>query len=182
MVGRRGRTITTLIVGGLLLAVAPAGATPGAARRSAPEPLVQADDFRVAFSPNGDNRKDTGKFGFRLNRTATVTAKVRRNGNTVRGPVRLGRLAPGHHVWRWDGRNNRDRIVSDGSYRVLLSATRAAKKTSVRVDTDVATVFDRGTIRTTRRTVHPRATQVSDRVQLVLPTAGMGRRRRVRPG
>ncbi len=83
-------------------------------RAAAAQPLIEARPGVVDFSPNGDHRLDRGRIRFTLNRAARVKVTVRDDDGSVRGPVRLGRLSEGRHVWRWDGRDNDGAVVADG--------------------------------------------------------------------
>lgn len=134
------------------------------------EPLLQTVHWRVQFSPNGDGRKDAGRIRFLLSKSAWVKLVVRSQitGEVVRGPVRLGRLARGEHLWRWDGKRDGGGVVPDGTYPVMVTATRGERKQTVNVaNATVVTTMDRGSLVTTRLPVYPQANQVADRVLLV---------------
>lgn len=137
---------------------------------------AQADLFRhvdglVAFSPNGDGRRDVAQVHFRLTTSAQVTAQVRRRGVVLR-TVRLGALGSGDHVLRWDGRSSRGRRVPDGRYAVVLAGLSLAGARDVarsRVEVDTVNC---GRLSTTRPKVYPRATEVDDTVQLTFVECG----------
>ena len=142
----------------------PAGST---LRAAAAQPLIEADRDSVDFSPNGDHRLDRGRVRFTLNRAARVRIAVRNDDGRVRGPVRLGRLSAGRHVWTWDGRDDDRAVVADGSYRVKLKAVTVTRTQKVTAYADVDTVRPRGHLLTTRPTAYPKASVVDDHVQLV---------------
>jgi hypothetical protein len=118
------------------------------------------------FSPNGDRRRDRARIAFTLSKRAKVKAVVRADGVKIRGPVRLGELSKGRHVWKWDGRTNRGKAVPDGGYRVDLTATTGARRRTASsygvVDTDRPV----GRLVSTRPTVYPKARGVGDHVRL----------------
>lgn len=172
---RRLAVVVAAAIGLLVPLTAPTVAAPRATSASSPAaaalrspPLIEVLTQYAAFSPNDDGRQDTQRLRFSLRRAAAVRVTVRVRGEgVVRGPVRLGRLVRGDHSWRWDGRDDRGRVVADRFYVVRLTAVREARGESASSVVEVDTLLERGTVRTTRPIVFPRATTVSDLVQLV---------------
>jgi len=121
----------------------------------------------VTFSPNGDGRGDVARVPFRLTAAADVTAKVKVDGDVIVRTVVLGHLDKGDHVFRWDGRTGLGQLLPDGTYRVLLIAEAGSRRDSDWSEVGVDTV-NCARLKTTRRTVYPRATVVDDLVQIVL--------------
>lgn len=136
-------------------------------RAVAAQPLIEVGRYVVDFSPNGDHRLDRARMRFTLHRAARVKITVRNAEGVVRGPVRLGRLAEGRHVWKWDGRNDDGAVVADGSYRVKLKAVTATRTQKATVYAHADTVRPQGQLLTTRPTAYPQASVVDDHVQLV---------------
>ena len=65
-------------------------------------PTISSLSYAV-FSPNGDGVREHTAVTFVLDADAGVTMRVTdSNGATVRS-VSLGQLAPGSHVWNWNG-------------------------------------------------------------------------------
>jgi len=156
---RRGAVaaVASLVLLGSPVAASPAvAAAPGL--RIAPAP--------VFLSPDGDGRRDVAPVAFHLARAAAVTVVVRRGADVVRGPVRLGRLEVGRHAWTWDGTWADGRTVADGTYTVVVRATRDGRRERAAVAAYVDTVGDAGRLVTTRPTVYPMATAVSDSVHI----------------
>lgn len=170
--GRRATAALTTMTLGLALASVSADADAAVwaaprAQAAAVQPLIEASPGVVAFSPNGDHRRDRGRMTFTLSTAARVRVTVRDGDGRVRGPVRLGRLSEGRHVWTWDGRNGSATVTADGYYRVRLTAVTARRSQSVTAIARVDTVRPRGQLITTRPTTYPRASVVEDHVQLV---------------
>jgi hypothetical protein len=136
-------------------------------RAAAAQPLIEVDRYVVDFSPNGDHRLDRARIGFTLNRAARVSIAVRNDDGLVRGPVRLGRLPKGRHVWKWTGRTDDGTVAADGIYRVRLKATTSTRTEKAKVYAHVDTVRPQGRLLTTRPTAYPKASMVDDHVQLV---------------
>ncbi|MDX6301931.1 MAG: hypothetical protein QOF53_3145 [Nocardioidaceae bacterium] len=76
----------------------------------------------VIYSRVRDGYRDSTTTGYRLSRSASVTASVRRNGGSLVRRVRLGHVDAGSHAWSWRGRNDSNRAVPVGTYRVRLRA------------------------------------------------------------
>lgn len=146
-----------------------ASAGPGATRSPATAArvaLITVGTGQIHFSPNGDGRRDTARRTFTLTKPARVVVRVFRAGRLVRGPVRLGALNAGRHAWRWNGRRNDGRVVRDGIYRLVFTAHRGGRRSRDMASARVDTTLERGSLVSTRTTVHPMATQVSDRLRL----------------
>jgi hypothetical protein len=149
----------------LVALIATGTAAPGAAGgEQAPGPTVRVASPTTSFSPNGDGRRDRAHVRFSLDRTATVSVVVKRDGHVVLGPERLGELGAGRHSWTWDGTRTSGRPVSDGTFSVVLRASRGGQHDRAVVTTYVDRVADRGRLVTTRPTVYPKASEVSDSV------------------
>ncbi len=156
---------TRLWVVSLMALVAAGTATPHAAGSApAPAPTVRVATSAISFSPNGDGRRDRARVRFSLEGAATVAVVVRRDGAVVRGPERLGALGAGKHTWTWDGTRGNGRPVKDGTFSVVLRATRGGQHGRAVVTTYVDRVADQGRLLTTRPTVYPKASVVSDSV------------------
>ena len=137
-----------------------------------PRPLIQTLSTRLDLSPDHDGRRDGARGRYMLSSRARVSASVWHDGSRVRGPVRLGPRAAGRHAWTWDGRDNAGHVVDEGSYTVRLLARGRSRTQAARLAAVVDTTPPRGSVRTSRPTVHPRATSTRDRVQLVFLTRG----------
>jgi flagellar hook assembly protein FlgD len=74
------------------------------------------------FSPNADGRLDTTAISFRLAHQADVRVRIVDGDRTVATVKRLGTLVAGPVSFSWGGRN-RDGVVPDGEYRVVVEAT-----------------------------------------------------------
>ena len=89
------------------------------------------------FSPNGDGRLDSIRFGFQLAGSAAVRARVLRGGKWVAN-VFKGALPPGPQGVEWNGRKPRGRL-RDGDYQVEVTASTAlgpvSQRASFAVDT-----------------------------------------------
>jgi flagellar hook assembly protein FlgD len=129
--------------------------------------LVTITKRMTFFSPNGDGRHDTDAIRFTMLKGARVTARVADQDGRVLGPVRLGKVEPGAHTWRWDGRDSEGHVVPDGQYVVTLTAVRGKFTDVVTATPLVRSHPDSGRLLAGRLTVYPRATVVHDRVQLV---------------
>ena len=141
-----------------------AGAGVGADLGPSPT-LIKAADF-VAFSPNGDHRKDLASLRFVLDEPARVTIVLRNPRHAVVRRASLGALSAGRHAWKWDGRGSGGTRVRDNNFEATSTAATATRRDSartiLRVDTQLI-----GRLVTTRPTVYPRASVVADRVQLM---------------
>jgi hypothetical protein len=74
----------------------------------------------VAFSPNGDGRKDALRMRFTLAAPATVRIRIERDGRWVASPLAASYVA-GTQSFVWDGMRASGR-VRDGEYRAVVEA------------------------------------------------------------
>jgi flagellar hook assembly protein FlgD len=89
------------------------------------------------LSPNQDNSYDTAVVSYRLSEAASVSARVlSEGGGIVRVLFEGESLTAGQHLLTWDGTDDLGRRVSDGSYRVEVTA-----KGSIRSSASSATVL-----------------------------------------
>jgi hypothetical protein len=148
-------------------ATAAAGSSAAPRQAAAARPLIKATSKHTHFfSPNRDRRRDRARIGFTLNRRAKVKAVVRDESGKIRGPVRLGRLSTGKHLWTWDGRTNRGNVAADGGYRIDLTATTNARRQTTTSYAMLDTERPEGRLISTRPTVYPKARNVDDHVRL----------------
>ena len=70
------------------------------------------------FSPVCECARDAAVISIVLRRRETVTLDILdRDGRSIRTIVRKRREPAGRVSYTWDGRDNRDRVVSEGIYR-----------------------------------------------------------------
>ncbi|KQV69615.1 hypothetical protein ASC64_07150 [Nocardioides sp. Root122] len=161
--------LSSIATGLALAVVSPANATDARSstrqRPDAGTTLITATDH-VAFSPDGDHRKDRGRIRFRLDAPARVTITVRNPRRALVRRARLGTLSAGRHSWTWDGRTDGGRRVRDNTFSATSTAVtgprRETARSAIQVDTQLS-----GRLVATRPTVYPRASVVTDRVQLM---------------
>jgi hypothetical protein len=81
------------------------------------------------FSPNRDGRFDRARISFKLKQTDDVTATVvNHDGDAVTTLVDDRRLPAGRRLRLvWDGRDGRNRVVPDGTYRIRLNLRRQGR-------------------------------------------------------
>lgn len=149
-----------------------------AAAGRAVEPVLVMPRTEIAFSPNDDGRKDVARVRFELTKPATVSVQLTRgqraNKRVVLGPIRLGSLRPGAHVWRWDGRKDNGRKAPDGRYGLVVKARLASGKvlkdawTQVKVDT----VYDPAPVAVTDTTLYPTTTLIHDVIRIGVDLGG----------
>lgn len=106
-----------------------AGTTPeGRTDNNRAEKVVVVQDAALALSeiyisPNGDGVKDTTEVVYRLDDAAPVSVRVLdEDGQEVRA---LDAASAQAGTLEWDGRSNQGRVVSDGAYRLMVSAAAA---------------------------------------------------------
>ncbi len=133
--------------------------------------LALSSHSPVEFSPNDDRRKDVARIWFELAKPAKVKVKLTRgeraSERVVLGPVRLGRLQPGKHVWKWDGRKNSGRTAGDGRYEMLVKARLAnGRVLRTGLDVKVDTVYDSPLVAVTDSTVYPTTDVVHDLIRI----------------
>jgi hypothetical protein len=107
-----------------LLVLATVGAFFATQRLKGDQPVVLRFSTRPpAFSPNGDDFRDFTRVGFDLSEPTRVTFEVvDADGDRVRRLVDDRRLAGDRRYrFRWDGRDERGRVVRDGGYRLRLT-------------------------------------------------------------
>ena len=75
----------------------------------------------VAFSPNGDGRKDRLTITFTLAAPADVRVRIERDGNWVASPL-TGTFVAGTQRFVWDGSRSSGRL-RDGAYVAVVEAT-----------------------------------------------------------
>jgi VCBS repeat-containing protein len=96
---------------------------------------------KTLFSPNADGQFDEATVSYEMNEYATVDVQVfelldQANGSPVLGATPLGTIVSaaqhpgGTGSAAWDGKNDSDSIVPDGTYGVAVSATDACGNTS----------------------------------------------------
>jgi hypothetical protein len=86
------------------------------------DPVVKRLALQRFFSPNGDGRKETAGISFQLPEGDSVTVDVVKDGgDRVRRLADDRRLRAGTHRLSWDGRDDRGRVPSDGTYYVRVS-------------------------------------------------------------
>src|SRR5262245_15822470 len=78
------------------------------------------------FSPRVDGRNDTTAFRVHLLGAESVAWSVKNSlGQVVNGPHSVGLLAAGDHVFKWNGRNNANLIVGDGTFTITVATSAA---------------------------------------------------------
>ena len=86
------------------------------------DPVVKRLALQRFFSPNGDGRKETAGISFQLPEGDSVTVDVVEDGgDRVRRLLDDRALRAGTHSLSWDGRDDRGRVPSDGTYYVRVS-------------------------------------------------------------
>ena len=95
----------------------------------------------VAFSPNGDGRKDLLRLTFALSGPADVRVRIEREGRWVATPL-AGSFVAGSQRFSWDGRRGVG-LMRDGDYRAVVEATTATGAISYGVPFATDTVAPR---------------------------------------
>jgi hypothetical protein len=143
-----------------------------AARSDAPSPtqagpLVEVlASSRLEFSPNGDGRGDRAVLRFRLAERSQVVLVLQRDDRTLLGPVPLGELAAGKHVWRWNGRDTHGRKVDRGPFVLTVKAGTAGRHDRAAHQGVIDAYPPSGRLLTTRSTMYPQASAVADRFEM----------------
>jgi hypothetical protein len=144
------------------------GTATSARQAAAAKPLIRRTNGHTKYlSPNGDHRLDQARIKFSLTKPARVKVVVTDDGETVRGPVRLGKLSKGQHVWKWNGRTDAGVVAPDRGYRVHVTAATATRKQTTKTYAVVDTVRPNGQLFATRTAVYPKARLVDDHARLV---------------
>lgn len=87
-------------------------------------PLVEMNTSDSVISPDGDGRKDSATFRFRVEEDVQTTIRVL----TIDGETELGEIAIGdiseatEGAFNWGGEDGRGSTVPDGSYLLMLEA------------------------------------------------------------
>ena len=84
----------------------------------------------LAFSPNGDGRKDRLTLTFALTAPADVRIRVERDGRWVASPL-LASYLPGTQRFVWDGVRATG-LLRDGEYTAVVEATQRSRSDLVR--------------------------------------------------
>ena len=130
-------------------------------------PLVEVlASSRLEFSPNGDGHGDRAVLRFRLAERSQVVLLVQRYARTLLGPVPLGELAAGKHVWRWNGRDTHGRRVGRGPFVVAVKASNAGRHDRAAHQGVIDAYPPSGRLLTTRSTIYPQASAVADRFEM----------------
>src|SRR5262245_23418260 len=86
-------------------------------------PKVAAEASPTIISPNDDKAQDSTNFSYTLNEDAEVTIRVFDESNSLIQTLVANQFQPrGQHVAVWNGQNNLDQVVSDGRYRMEVTA------------------------------------------------------------
>ncbi len=113
-----GVLVTTLMVGGVLVLLA---VTFVADWLHTPELTLSATP--LILSPNGDQDHDTGTATYNLSEEDAVTVQVfNETGGVVRTLTTQQMQVAGQHFVVWDGRNDLGQPVTDGRYRLQVTA------------------------------------------------------------
>jgi N-acetylmuramoyl-L-alanine amidase len=117
-VARSGRTTAGLALIAVLAVTAPA--MPASAARPAASPSLRIEGS--PFHPDGDGEREHVRVVLTLVSDAEVDVRVHDfDGRAVRTLASDQALAPGEHVWRWDGRAGSGRRMPSGPYRVVAA-------------------------------------------------------------
>ena len=97
------------------------------------------------FSPNQDNSFDIATINYQLSESAEVNAQiVNEGGSTVRSLINAQTQPAGQHFLVWNGIDESGQRVTDGTYRVEISARGSVRASSagavLRVDTTPPTL------------------------------------------
>ncbi len=175
------RTAAALVAALALTPVAPVAASPTQSSALS-RPLITTGPATLFVSPNHDGHQERARVPFVLDRPAAVVVLVRRRDHLVRDPIRLGRLDAGRQVWTFDGLRPNGRVLPDDSYTVVMRAIRGERRESATVTAVVDTTPDAGTLVTSRATVYPRASVVSDRIEIDYLREGWNANEALYPG
>lgn len=138
--------------------------------------LIGTRDESVYFSPDDDGRRDVARVKFWVYQDDTrITASVWLGGMLVLGSVDLGRLQQGQHEWRWDGSGASGRTVRDGTFLVMLRASRRGATDKAKTAVVMDRTADDGHVVSSRTTIYPKATLVHDAVVITYRREGWRR-------
>jgi flagellar hook assembly protein FlgD len=103
-------------------------------------PKISAEASPSIISPNNDQAQDTTNFSYTLNEDAQVTVQVFNESNVLVQTITSNEFQTrGQHVAIWNGRDSLDQVVSDGRYRLQVTAKgtvmAATQSANVVVDT-----------------------------------------------
>jgi flagellar hook assembly protein FlgD len=130
-----GMVVTALSIGGVLLMLAGTFVvdwlrTPG----------LSVSATSLFLSPNGDQDYDSTTVSYSLSEEATVTAEVfGEGGGLVRALAQERSQAAGQHFVVWDGLSDLNQPVSDGRYRLQVTAKGPVRTTSQGITLQVDT-------------------------------------------
>jgi flagellar hook assembly protein FlgD len=86
-------------------------------------PKIMAEASPSIISPNGDQAQDATNFSYTLNEDAHVTAQVFNENNLLIRTLATNEFQTrGQHVVVWDGQDDLGQTVSDGTYRMQVTA------------------------------------------------------------
>src|SRR5205807_1378326 len=91
-----------------------------------------------SFSPNGDNQEDTLNVGYCLTRSANVTVTVKNSVGTLVRTIQSDVSEQGNQFcnffgntsFSWDGRNDSNNVVADGTYTITVHAVDSSNNVS----------------------------------------------------
>ncbi len=135
--------------------------------------LIDATMTSAWLSPNGDKAKDRLRLPYELKRKSVVTVTVLRifenrdDSSKVLFADKVGKVARGKHVFKWDGKKASGKVAADGRYSVLFKADpvndrikRASDFTSVRIDTR----YKPAPLEASSTAVYPNTTVITDQI------------------
>lgn len=118
-------TTAALLASASVSAVPILGAAAQAAANASAVPIRVARVSAGSFSPNRDGTEDVGVIRYYVPRTVDrLQLRISELGagrNQNLRLIDLGSAEKGTYTWRWDGRDKRGEVVSDGYYDVELS-------------------------------------------------------------
>jgi flagellar hook assembly protein FlgD len=86
-------------------------------------PQLTAEASPSTISPNGDQAQDATNFGYTLNEDAQVTVQVFNENNRLVQTLTSNEFQTrGQHVAIWNGMDSLGQVVSDGRYRLQVTA------------------------------------------------------------
>jgi flagellar hook assembly protein FlgD len=98
------------------------------------------------FNPKVDGVRDTVTVHYSLPDTETAKWSVRNSAGTViKGPVALGTLTKGTRTFVWNGKDKAAKVVSGGTYTIVIATTGTSNGQTVYGQVTRAVVVDRST-------------------------------------